>query len=148
MKLNEFIKKKSICIDTDFDSKKTLFKEIGKIIENETNINSLKIIEKLNEREMLGSTGVGEGVAIPHAKVDGLIKTIVLFFRLKAPVDFSASDKKKVDIIFTIIAPEDSQSEHLLILSSISNFLKKKGMLNKLRSYRNVDEIMSSFSKI
>ena len=148
MKLNEFIKKKSIYIDIDFDSKKTLFKEIGKIIEKQNKINSVKIIEKLNEREMLGSTGVGEGVAIPHAKVHGLTKTIVLFFRLKTSVDFSAPDEKKVDLIFTIIAPEDSQSEHLLILSSISNFLKKKGMLNKLRSYKNINEIMSSFSKI
>ena len=74
MKLNEFIKKKSIYIDIDFDSKKTLFKEIGKIIEKQNKINSVKIIEKLNEREMLGSTGVGEGVAIPHAKVHGLTK--------------------------------------------------------------------------
>ena len=67
--------------------------------------------------------------AIPHTKVDGIKETQVIFLKLKNGVDFSASDGKKIDLIFSIIAPENSESDHLLILSSISNFIRKKKKL-------------------
>ena len=104
-----------------------------------------KITEKLNERERLGTTTIGNGVAIPHTKVDGLEKTQVLFIRFSSKVDFSAADEKMVDIIFSIIAPETSQSEHLLILSSISSFLKKKNSIQKLRKQKTAEDIYRLF---
>ncbi len=147
MKLNEFMNLSSIYLEVDVDSKKALFKEIGKIAEKKIKIESIKIIEKLNKREMLGSTGVGEGAAIPHTKIEGITKTIVLFLKLKNSVDFSSPDNKNVDLIFVIIAPEDTQSEHLLILSSISNFLRKENNLKKLRALNNANNAMKIFSK-
>ncbi len=147
MKLNEFMTLSSIYLEVDVDSKKALFKEIGKIAEKKIKVESIKIIEKLNKREMLGSTGVGQGAAIPHTKIEGISKTIVLFLKLKNSIDFSSPDKRNVDLIFAIITPEDTQSEHLLILSSISNFLKKDGNLEKLRSLNDANNTMKIFSK-
>ena len=81
-----------------------------------------KLLKNLMKEKGLEQRTIGNGVAIPHTKIEGLKKTQVLFIKLKSKIDFSASDEKFVDIIFSIITPETSQSEHLLILSSISNF--------------------------
>ena len=145
MKLHEFISLNSIFVDVDVDSKKNVFKTVANFFEKKNPELSGSITEKLNERERLGTTAVGNGVAIPHTKIKGLKQTQVLFIKLKSKIDFSASDEKFVDIIFSIITPETSQSEHLLILSSISNFLKKKGSIDRLRSLNTAEEIYGLF---
>ena len=138
---------KNIYNDVDTDSKKNLFKKISKIlVTNDSNQSNL-INEKLNERERLGSTGVGNGVAIPHAKIKSLKNTKVIFLKLTKPIEFSSPDEKHVDIIFSIIASENSESEHLLILSSISKFLKKKDALVKLRKLNDKNTIFEFLSK-
>ena len=126
MKLSEFIYKNSIFIDVTADSQKNVFKILGNIFSKKNKNLSSIIIDKLNERERLGSTSVGNGIAIPHTKVNGIKETQVIFLKLKNGVDFSASDGKKIDLVFSIIAPENSESDHLLVLSSISNFIRKK----------------------
>ncbi len=147
MKLTEFISLNSIHINVEEDSKKNLFKKISKIFVGNESIDTSLISEKLNERERLGSTSVGDGVAIPHAKIQSINQTKVIFLKLNKPIDFSSSDEKDVDIVFAIIAPENSESEHLLILSAISKFLKKKGALEKLRSLDSCNKIYEYFSK-
>ena len=101
---------------------KKSFKKISRILVTEDSNETNLINEKLNERERLGSTGVGNGVAIPHAKIESVKSTRVIFLKLVKAIDFSSPDGKDVDIVFSIIAPENSESEHLLILSSISSF--------------------------
>ena len=148
MKLSEFIYKNFIFIDVRADSKKNVFKILGNIFSKKNKDLSSLIIDKLNERERLGSTSVGNGIAIPHTKVDGIKETQVIFLKLKNGVDFSASDGKKIDLIFSIIAPENSESDHLLILSSISNFIRKKEKVERLRGSATINEIQFLFSKI
>ena len=148
MKLSEFIYKIFIFIDVQADSKKNVFKILGNIFSKKNKDLSSLIIDKLNERERLGSTSVGNGIAIPHTKVDGIKETQVIFLKLKNAVDFSASDGKKIDLIFSIIAPENSESDHLLILSSISNFIRKKEKVARLRGSATIDEIQFLFSKV
>ena len=148
MKLSEFISKNSIFLDVHADSQKNVFKILGNIFSKKNKTLSSLIIDKLNERERLGSTSVGYGIAIPHTKVKGINKTQVIFLKLRNGVDFSASDGKKIDLVFSIIAPENSESDHLLILSSISNFIRKKQKVDILRSSTNIDEILFLFSKI
>ena len=148
MKLSEFIYKNSIFIDVQADSQKNVFKILGNTFSKKNKDLSSLIIEKLNERERLGSTSVGNGIAIPHTKVDGIKETQVIFLKLKSGVDFSAPDGKKIDLIFSIIAPENSESDHLLILSSISNFIRKKEKVDRLRGSTTIDEIQFLFSKI
>ena len=145
MKLYEFIPLSSIFINVDVDSKKNAFKVIANFFEKKNPSLVGQITEKLNERERLGTTTIGNGVAIPHTKVDGLEKTQVLFIRFSSKVDFSAADEKMVDIVFSIIAPETCQSEHLLILSSISNFLKKENSIQKLRKEKTAEDIYKLF---
>ncbi len=148
MKLSEFISKSSIFLDVHADSQKNVFKILGNIFSKKNKTLSSLIIDKLNERERLGSTSVGYGIAIPHTKVKGINKTQVIFLKLRNGVDFSASDGKKIDLVFSIIAPENSESDHLLILSSISNFIRKKQKVDILRGTTNIDEILFLFSKI
>ena len=148
MKLSEFIYKNSIFIDVQADSQKNVFKILGNTFSKKNKDLSSLIIEKLNERERLGSTSVGNGIAIPHTKVDGIKETQVIFLKLKSGVDFSAPDGKKIDLIFSIIAPENSESDHLLILSSISNFIRKKEKVDRLRGSATIDEIQLLFSKV
>ena len=148
MKLIEFIHENSIYVDVDVDSKKNLFKKISNIYSKNNSESSSAIVEKLNERERLGSTGVGNGVAIPHSKVSLVKKTKVIFLKLKSSIDFSASDNVDVDMIFVILAPNNCQSEHLLILSSISSFLKNKVSVERLRKLKTTSEIYKHFSKV
>ena len=148
MKLSEFINKDSIFLDIRAESQKNVFKILGNIFSKKNKTLSSLIIDKLNERERLGSTSVGNGIAIPHTKIDGINETQVIFLKLKDGVDFSASDGKKIDLVFSIIAPENSESDHLLILSSISNFVRKKQNIDRLRGSTNMEEILFLFSKI
>jgi len=148
MKLSEFIFKNSIFLDVQADSQKNIFKTLGNIFSKKNKNLSSLIINKLNERERLGSTSVGNGIAIPHTKVEGIKETQVIFLKLKNGVDFSASDGRKIDLVFSIIAPENSESDHLLILSSISNFIRKKQKVDRLRGLTTIDEILFLFSKI
>ena len=147
MKIVEFIKPDSIFVDVDVDSKKNLFKQISNIFSKDDLDKGSVIIEKLNERERLGSTGIGNGVAIPHSKINSIEKTKVIFLKLKSAVDFSASDKIDVDLVFVILAPKNCQSEHLLVLSSISSFLRKKSIIQRLRDLKKPMEIHNFFKK-
>ena len=147
MKLIEFIALDSILVNVDVDSKKSLFKFVSNFFAKNDLEESSKIVEKLNERERLGSTGVGNGIAIPHSKISLIDKTKVLFLKLKSAVDFSAPDKKYVDLVFVILAPKNCQSEHLLVLSSISSFVKNKNFVQKLRKLEKSKEIYKFFGK-
>lgn len=146
MKFSDFIKPNSIFVDVVVDSKKNLFKKVSSIASGNDNEKSSIIVEKLNERERLGSTGVGNGVAIPHSKVSWIQKTTVLFLKLKSTINFSSADNKEVDLVFVILAPKNCQSEHLLVLSSISSFLRDKKVVKKLRELKKPDEILNFFS--
>ena len=146
MNLTDIIPLNNIYLDVNVSSKKALFKEVAAKISNKLNIDQNNLLEKLNEREKLGSTGIGNGIAIPHGKVNGIKKVFSLFLRTKSLIDFSSSDLVGVDIIFVIIAPEESKTDHLLALSEISKFLRKnknKEALRKLKTNHEVFELLS-----
>ena len=146
MNLTDIIPLNNIYLDVNVSSKKALFKEVAAKISNKLNIDQNNLLEKLNEREKLGSTGIGNGIAIPHGKVNGIKKVFSLFLRTKSLIDFSSSDLLGVDVIFVIIAPEESKTDHLLALSEISKFLRKnknKEALRKLKTNHEVFELLS-----
>ncbi len=146
MNLADIIPLNNIYLDVNASSKKALFKEVAAKIADKLNIDQNNVLEKLNEREKLGSTGIGNGIAIPHGKVNGITKVFSIFLRTKNLIDFSSSDLVGVDIIFVIIAPEDSKTDHLLVLSEISKFLrnnKNKQALRKLKTAHEVYELLS-----
>lgn len=99
------------------------------------------IFDVLLERERLGTTGVGQGVAIPHGKIAKLKRLHALFARLEAPIDFDSVDGQPVDLIFLLLAPETAGADHLKALSRISRLLRNKEVCDKIRGTVNADAI-------
>lgn len=116
------------------------------ILANGASIESRKIFEALLDRERLGSTGVGKGVAIPHARLPELKKIKGLFARLDTPIDFGSIDDLPVDLIFVLLAPQDAGASHLQALSRISRLMRQKEILEQLRSATSCQDIKAVIS--
>jgi len=137
MELSHIIRPDAIRIVHTVTSKKRLFQELGEIAASAYNIAVQPATEALMERESLGPTGVGNGIALPHARLPDLTQVIGGFMRLEKPIDFDAVDRQPVDLIFALFAPVDSGVEHLKALALVSRTLRDSTVCAKLRS--NVD---------
>ena len=137
MELSHIIWPDAIRIVNTVTSKKRLFQELGEIAAASYGISLTVATEALLERESLGPTGVGKGIALPHARLPDLDKVIGAFVRLEKPVDFDAVDRQPVDLIFALFAPVESGVEHLKALALVSRTLRDAGTCEKLRG--NVD---------
>jgi PTS system nitrogen regulatory IIA component len=115
-------------------SKKRLFQELGEIVAPLCEVRATDACVALQERENLGPTGVGHGVALPHARIPGLTKVCGVFVRLEKPVEFDAVDKKPVDLVFALFAPEDAGVDHLKALAVVSRTMREPGICSKLRA--------------
>ena len=104
-------------------------------------LNEGNILEGLLERERLGSTGVGNGIAIPHAKLTGINRLYGIFARLDQPVDFDSIDDMPVDLVCLLIAPEGAGADHLKALARVSRLLRDKGICEKLRGTTEADAL-------
>ncbi len=122
-------------------NKKALFQQLGLLASRVLSLDSKTVVSALTEREKLGSTGFGSGVAIPHGKVEGLDKVVGLFVRLSAPIDFQSVDGLPVDLVFVLLSPPLAGAEHLKSLASVSRLLRDKQMLAKLRGASTTDAI-------
>ena len=140
MKITDILSKESVIADLTVDSKKNLLEELADLASKETNLDPRVILEALVERERLGSTGVGHGVALPHTRLLGLEKIFCAFVRTN-PVDFEAVDGKLVDLVFLLLVPEESGADHLKALSCLSKLLRNETVTTALRKASNVDEI-------
>lgn len=115
-------------------SKKRLFQELAELAHAEYRLNASEVLDALQERESLGPTGVGQGVALPHARLHGLDKVVGLFMRLEKPMDYDAVDRKPVDLIFALLAPESGGVDHLKALALVSRTLRDTDLRAKLRA--------------
>ncbi len=104
-------------------------------------LKSGEVLDALLEREQEGSTGVGHGVAVPHARLPGLERMHAVFVRLETPVDYDALDKQPVDLVFALLAPKDAGSEHLRALARVSRILRRSEVREHLRQARSADAI-------
>ena len=140
MLLSQIIKPQAVRSIAQIDSKKRLLQEISEIISiyNQATIPSAAY-DALMNREALGATGVGNGVAIPHARIKGLDKVVGAFFKLDKPMDFSSVDRKPVDLIFALFAPEGAGVEHLKALALVSRTLRDDSVRSKLRANSNAN---------
>ena len=141
MTVSALLSPQTIFLDTEISSKKKLLELIANIVADRTKLSESKIYNNLLNRERLGSTGLGQGFAVPHARLNDLDKTMACFFRLKDAVNFEAPDNQPVDLVFTIIIPEEATEEHLLILSSLARMFSKEEVCNAIRNAANKDEI-------
>ncbi len=122
-------------------NKKLLFQQLGRLAEGAHGIAAPLVVERLTERERLGSTGFGGGVAIPHGKIDGLSHIVGVFVRLADPVDFSAIDDLPVDLVFMLLSPVDAGADHLKALAQVSRVLRDRPLVAKLRGAANDDAL-------
>ena len=147
MKITDLIQIDSIFLDSNASSQSSMFKQISDKVSEKVKVSSNLILRKINEREKLGSTAIGEGIAIPHAKIKGIKKTFCFLFKLHKPIPYDDISSESVDLIFVIVAPLEFQSEHLLALSTISSFLKKGKNKSKLRKSRSVEDVYDLMTK-
>lgn len=124
-------------------SKKRLLQRISEQAASVYDMDNSVVFAALNARESLGTTGVGRGVAIPHARFESLDRVIGLFTRLEKPLDYGSMDHQPVDLIFTLLAPQKEGAEHLKALALISRTLRDEDVCTKLRSNQNEQTIFS-----
>lgn len=134
MDLSDLITPEAIVPGAKVSSKKQILQELAQRAADLTGLGERQVFEVLLQRERLGSTGVGQGVAIPHGKLPGLNSIFGMFARLDKPINFDAMDDQPVDLIFLLLAPEGAGADHLKALARIARHLRKAGVANKLRA--------------
>lgn len=139
--LTHILAAESIEAGLSASNKKALFQTLAASAARRTGLPARDIVACLSERERLGSTGFGGGVAIPHGKLEGLGRVHGAFARLAAPIDFHAVDNLPVDLVFMILSPPDAGADHLKALASVSRILRDKQTVAKLRGARSKDAI-------
>ena len=134
MKLSEILSPECIRLDSDATSKKRVLESVSQLLaDTDEELSPREVFDCLIAREKLGSTGLGQGVAIPHGRLSGLDKTIGVFLRLPKGVDFDAPDNEPVDLVFALLVPKESTEEHLQVLASIAGYFNSKGSGDALR---------------
>jgi len=141
MAISALLSPQKIFIDTEVSSKKKLLELIANITADQTRLPESIIYTNLLNRERLGSTGLGQGFAVPHARLPDLEKTVGCFFRLKQPVNFESPDNLPVDLVFAIIIPQEATEEHLLILSSLARIFSDADICEAIRAATSKEEI-------
>ena len=136
----------AIVAGANLTTSKALFQLLGQAAEREYGLAAAEVVDRLTERERLGSTGFGGGVAIPHGKIDGLGHVVGLFVQLAEPVDVKAIDDLPVDLVFCLLSPPDAGSEHLKALAQVSRWLRDRAFVAKLRGAGSADAIYALFS--
>ncbi len=114
-------------------SKKQVLQDLSGQLARISGLPERAIFETLLQRERLGTTGVGQGMAIPHGRIAGLHRLVGLFARLQKPVDFEALDGEQVDLVFVLLAPEDAGADHLQALARVARLFRDAKLVQKLR---------------
>jgi PTS system nitrogen regulatory IIA component len=133
----------AVAVELSVTNKKSLFQHFGMIAEREYGLSATDIVDRLTERERLGSTGFGNAVAIPHGKIDGLDHIVALFVRLAQPIDFQSLDQMPVDLVFCLLSPPDAGADHLKALAQVSRWLRDPLFVAKLRGAATNDAVFA-----
>ena len=141
MIIADLITPQSVIANFRVGSKKQALQELAKKAASLVGQPEKLVFDVLSERERLGTTGVGLGIAIPHGKLPGLDRMTGLFARLDKPVDFEAIDNQPVDLIFLMLAPEDAGADHLKALARVSRLLRDRAVCAKLRGTDSADAL-------
>lgn len=139
MTLNDLLTPERVFVGVHATNKKQALGKIADLAAKVLHLNTKNVLDGLVEREMLSSTGVGNGVAIPHARLDELDEIKGLFIRFDTPVEFDAIDDVRVDLVFVLLAPPDAGVDHLKALAQVSRRLRLTDMQDRLRLAPNAD---------
>jgi nitrogen PTS system EIIA component len=141
MQLSEFLDFDAIKTSFPGGNKRSLLQQLANLAGQRLGLDSAAILSSLAERERLGSTGFGQGVAIPHGKIEGLSRIYGVFVRLGEGVDFKALDRVPVDLVFLLLSPPEAGAEHLKALAAISRVTRHGPTLEQMRGARSRDAL-------
>ena len=141
MKISDILSQNTIITSLKADTKRELLKEMSAKLAHHENIDFHLVEDAMLERETLGSTGYGEGVAFPHARIEGAKRVKAYFTKLSSPIEFDSVDGEGVDLVFMLVSPENSGADHLQALATLSKAMHNKAMCAKLRKATTKDEI-------
>jgi PTS system nitrogen regulatory IIA component len=142
MLISDFLSQQCVLSGVDCQSKKDALDKLAKTIaDSDSATSQTEVYDCLLARERLGSTGLGNGIAIPHGRLKQGKKTLAAFIQLEEPIDYDASDKKPVELLFALIVPEESTEEHLQILAKLAEMFSQKETVDKLKSAGNPEEL-------
>ena len=134
MELSKLLIPGAVRVVGQLTSKKRLFQELGELAAQAYGMSGAVAIDGLQERESLGPTGVGHGIALPHARLEDLREIRGVFIRLEKPLDYDSVDRQPVDLVFGLFAPKDSGVDHLKALALVSRTMRDQGVVSKLRA--------------
>ncbi|MFK7874548.1 MAG: PTS sugar transporter subunit IIA [Paracoccaceae bacterium] len=137
MQFLDLLNVEAVKVSSSVSSKKRLFQDLGDLAAAAYGLDASEVSEALRAREALGPTGVGRGVALPHARLPSVEKVVGVFILLEKPIDFNAVDREPVDIAFALFAPENAGVEHLKALALVSRTLREPSICAKLRANHN-----------
>lgn len=143
MEISDLLTVDSVVPKLSVTSKKQALQELAKRAQAVTGLEERRIFDTLLERERLGTTGVGNGIAIPHGKIAELDGLYGVFARLEKPIDFDSVDEQPVDLVFLLLAPESAGADHLKALARVSRLLRDQTVCAKLRGSDNADALFS-----
>jgi PTS system nitrogen regulatory IIA component len=141
MELVDILVPNGVVANSRATSKKQILQDLARKAAELTGAEERAIFDVLLERERLGTTGVGNGIAIPHGKLGGLKRLWGVFARLEKPVDFEAIDEQPVDLVFLLLAPEGAGADHLKALAKVSRLLRDRRICEKLRGSEKPDAL-------
>ena len=139
MQLSDFLDFEAVRVDLPAGNKRQLLNQLAQIAAARLSLDPSTIADAIAERERLGSTGFGGGVAIPHGKLDQLDRVYALVTRMSAPIDYKAVDGQPVDLVFLLLSPTNAGAEHLKALAAVSRLVRHGGIVEKLRGARTRD---------
>lgn len=141
MNIGELLDRSAISTRVNAANKHKGLAVIAEIAARNFGLDAGEVLDALNERETAGSTGVGHGVAVPHARLNGLERMRGVFVRLDQPVDFDSVDDQPVDLLFALFAPRNAGAEHLRALARVSRLLRQSELREQLRTARSADAV-------
>lgn len=141
MEIGDLLTPRSVIANLRVGSKKQALQELAKRASAATGVPERRIFDVLSERERLGTTGIGMGVAIPHGKLPEISRLFGLFARVERPIPFESIDDQPVDLVFVLLAPPDAGTDHLTALARVSRLLRDRDICKKLRGTDNPDAL-------
>lgn len=143
MEIADLLSPQAVISNLRATSKKQALQDLARRAAEVTGVNERAIFDVLLERERLGTTGVGNGIAIPHGKLPALDQLYGVFARLERPIPFDSIDEQPVDLIFLLLAPESAGADHLKALARVSRLLRDKNVCEKLRGTDNAEALFA-----
>ena len=141
MNISDLLKPSAVIASLKVQGKKHLLQELSARAAQVTHLPERKIFETLTERERLGTTGVGQGIAIPHGRLADIDQIAGVFARLETPIDYDAVDDQPVDLVFMLLAPEGAGADHLKALARVSRLLRNQSATEKLRAAKSAEAL-------